>query len=420
MSTRWNTVELILVMLIVTAGVAPVTGQQCDDGNACTSSDMCVSEECVGTPATTGSCDDGNDCTINDRCVPLSPTERDGCMGDPAPVNTDCQGGCGTCQFVSENPVPGAPVFCMAKPDIADQPCDARSGVPCTDDRCRVLAGNFVSCSRRSKVCPDTDGNPCTDACDPETGECSVDAPRCIPVCQQCNPGNGRCEPANLGAACDDSDVCTEQSRCELIEGFSLCRPGEPTAFTPTATPPVATVPPTPTGPEDDTPTPTEPEDDTPTPTEPEDDTPTPTVPEVNTPTPTFPVANTATPTGIVVVIDTPTATPTQGACVGDCNHDMQVRVNELILGTNIALDLAEVSECPEFDPDNDGDVEVDELVLAINNALNGCGAALTDGSASAAAGARPFAGSSTARALRPAHQQVVDGSPVDSVQPVT
>jgi hypothetical protein len=330
MRTQWNRIELILAMIVVTAAVAPVRGQECDDGNACTTSDMCVSEECVGTPATTGSCDDGNDCTVNDRCVPVSPTEPDGCLGDPAPVGTDCQGGCGTCQSVSEQPIPGQPVFCMAKPDIADQPCSSRIGVPCTDDRCRVLAGNFVSCSRRSKVCPDTDGNPCTDACDPETGECSVNAPRCMPVCQQCNPSTGRCEPANLGAACDDLDVCTAQSRCEVIEGFSLCRPGAPTAFTPTATPPVA-----------------------------------------NTATST-PVGNTATPTGMIV-IDTPTATPTQGACVGDCNNDLQVRVNELVLGTNIALELAEVSECPEFDLDNDGRAEINELVLSVNSALNGC-----------------------------------------------
>lgn len=312
MRARWSRIELILAMTVVIAAVAPVRGQQCDDGNACTTSDMCVSEECGGTPATTGSCDDGNDCTVNDRCVPVSPTEPDGCMGDPAPVGTDCQGGCGTCESVSPKPIPGLPVFCTAKPDIADQLCESSSSDPCADDRCRVLPGNFVACRHRMKVCPDTDGNPCTDACDLETGECAVNAPRCIPVCQLCDPGTGRCEPANLGAACDDFDVCTAQSRCELIEGFSVCMPGVPTVFTPT---------------------------------------------------PTLPVVSTAP----------PTASPTQGACVGDCDNDLQVRVNELVLGTNIALDLAELSECPEFDEDNDGNAEVNELVLGVTAALNGC-----------------------------------------------
>jgi len=31
------------------------------------------------------------------------------------------------------------------------------------------------------------------------------------------------------------------------------------------------------------------------------------------------------------------------------------------------------LSECPEFDEDNDGGAEVNELVLAVNAALNGC-----------------------------------------------
>jgi hypothetical protein len=337
MRTR-NRIELILVLIVVAAAAVPMRAQQCDDGNACTTSDMCVSEECVGTPATTGSCDDGNDCTVNDRCVSLSPTERDGCMGDPAPVGTDCAAGCGTCQPVSTNPGPGHPLFCVAKPDVADQPCESGIGAPCADDRCRVLAGNFVSCLHRPKVCPDTDGNPCTDACDAETGECVVDAPRCIPVCQQCNPSNGRCEPANRGAACDDLDVCTGQSRCEVIEGFSLCVPGAPTAFTPTATPPAAlTVTSTPVG---DTATPT---------------------PMTGIDTPT------ASPT------QTPTVSPAQSACVGDCNNDGQVRVNELILGTNIALALSELSECPELDQDDDRRVAISELVLSVSNALTGC-----------------------------------------------
>ena len=352
MRAPWSSIELILAMTVVIAAVVPVRGQQCDDGNACTTSDMCMSEECVGTPATTGSCNDGNDCTVNDQCVPVSPTEPDGCMGDPAPVGTDCQGGCGTCESVSPMPIPGSPVFCTAKPDIADQPCESSIDTPCADDRCRVLPGNFVACRHRVKVCPDTDGDPCTDACDPETGECAVDAPRCIPVCQQCNLSTGRCDPANLGAACDDLDVCTAQSRCELIEGFSLCMPGVPTVFTPTATLPVVSTAP-----------------------------PTPTVPGVNTPTATSPVVNTITPTPVgntptatrTVVSGTPTASPTQGACIGDCDNDLQVRINELVLGANIALNVAELSECPEFDEDNDGRAEVNELILGIIGALNGC-----------------------------------------------
>jgi hypothetical protein len=73
------------------------------------------------------------------------------------------------------------------------------------------------------------------------------------------------------------------------------------------------------------------------------------------------------------VVIGSPTPSPILGACVGDCDNDLHVRINELVLGTNIALDLAELRECPAVDEDNDGHAEVNELVLGVNGALNGC-----------------------------------------------
>ena len=59
--------------------------------------------------------------------------------------------------------------------------------------------------------------------------------------------------------------------------------------------------------------------------------------------------------------------------CVGDCNGDQEVAINELITGVNIALGNAEVSTCPEFDENGDGEVAINELIMAVNNALNGC-----------------------------------------------
>jgi hypothetical protein len=58
---------------------------------------------------------------------------------------------------------------------------------------------------------------------------------------------------------------------------------------------------------------------------------------------------------------------------VGDCNGDGSVAVNELILGVNIALETAPLSECRAFDVDDNGEVSVAELVAAVNNALIGC-----------------------------------------------
>ncbi len=44
-------------------------GLPCNDGNACTASDVCQSGTCAGTPMEGLPCDDGNLCTINDVCT---------------------------------------------------------------------------------------------------------------------------------------------------------------------------------------------------------------------------------------------------------------------------------------------------------------------------------------------------------------
>ena len=75
----------------------------------------------------------------------------------------------------------------------------------------------------------------------------------------------------------------------------------------------------------------------------------------------------TATETG------TATATRTPIQCVGDCNGDGTVRVNELVRGVNIALGNLAPFTCPAVDRNGDDDVEIFELLNAVNNALGGC-----------------------------------------------
>lgn len=64
--------------------------------------------------------------------------------------------------------------------------------------------------------------------------------------------------------------------------------------------------------------------------------------------------------------------------CVGDCNGDGMVGINELITGVNVALGSANVSACPSFDINNDGMVAINELITGVNNAQNDCGGAPT------------------------------------------
>lgn len=59
--------------------------------------------------------------------------------------------------------------------------------------------------------------------------------------------------------------------------------------------------------------------------------------------------------------------------CVGDCNGNGSVTVDELIRGVNIALGSAPIDECGVMDINGDSTVTIDELVRAVNNALNGC-----------------------------------------------
>ncbi len=55
----------------------------------------------------------------------------------------------------------------------------------------------------------------------------------------------------------------------------------------------------------------------------------------------------------------------------GDCNRNMQVSVDEVIHGVNIALGSAPVAECPRFDMDESQTVSIDELVAAVDSAIH-------------------------------------------------
>jgi hypothetical protein len=300
---EWVTVAAAVLLV----GVPALHAQQCDDFNECTANDMCSGTVCVGTPQTSGGCDDLNPCTIDDRCQPDG-----GCLGTDAPVGTSCASGCGTCQQLV--PVPGVPLVCLGDAGSNGQTCDPGFS-PCFEGACQIFPGGAALCVPRAKVCPDTDGNPCTDNCNFTTGQCERTASKCFPDCETCDQGTGQCVPTNIGAGCDDFNVCTSQSRCDSVDlggvQRGLCQAGAPTT---------------------------------------------------SSPTPTLP------PSG-----GTPTATPPAGGCVGDCNGDGEVTVNELIIGVNIALGSAPASQCTSFDVNSNGMVEVNELIGGVNALLNGC-----------------------------------------------
>lgn len=82
---------------------------------------------------------------------------------------------------------------------------------------------------------------------------------------------------------------------------------------------------------------------------------------------------------------------PAAAQCAGDCNGDGTVAVNELIIAVNIALQLAPATNCSAADRDGDGSIVVSELIQAVNSALNGC-----NGTGSPTATRTPSSGSPT------------------------
>ena len=59
--------------------------------------------------------------------------------------------------------------------------------------------------------------------------------------------------------------------------------------------------------------------------------------------------------------------------CVGDCNGDGEVTIDELLKLVNIALGNSALADCPAGDADGSGDITINEIIAAVNNALNGC-----------------------------------------------
>lgn len=79
-----------------------------------------------------------------------------------------------------------------------------------------------------------------------------------------------------------------------------------------------------------------------------------------------------ATLVGIAACVAAATRAPAQ-TCVGDCNGDGMVAINELITGVNIALGATPLEACPSFDVNGDNMVGINELITAVNNALGTC-----------------------------------------------
>jgi hypothetical protein len=77
---------------------------------------------------------------------------------------------------------------------------------------------------------------------------------------------------------------------------------------------------------------------------------------------------------GILFAVLSMSATTAQGqiACIGDCDGDSSVTIDEIIRMVDVVLG-GEVSQCVAGDRNADGTITVDEVLTAVTNALLGC-----------------------------------------------
>ena len=244
-----------------------------------------------------------------------------------APATKICRPAAGDCD--QSETCSGLSGDCPADlPQPAGASCTADRSL-CTDDVC-----NDGVCTHPLRAGATCGGNECI---------CDADGLFCTgPV--RCPVGGGLCiqdpPPCGEDDTCDEEhDVCV--SPFGTVTATATSSPTA-TSVTPGAPTPTATSSPTATG----------------------------VTPTVPTPTATASVTATSAPGAM-----TPSATPTAMAttCVGDCNGDRMVAINELILGVNVALNSQPVTACAAFDGDRDGSVAINELVTGVRNALAGC-----------------------------------------------
>ncbi len=168
------------------------------------------------------------------------------------------------------------------------------------------------------------------------------------------------CDPANphacdsgfcINAVCCDTDICFEPDRCDIFGSEGSCASpllqGDPCnrntdcedpltcAFEPVSDRFECSAPPPPT----------------------------PTLIPF-TPQPTVP------PPTVIVCLGA-------SSCVGDCNGNAQVTVDELLTMVNVALGVADVASCGAGDANCDQQITVNEILTAVNDALDECAGSL-------------------------------------------
>ncbi len=195
----------------------------CNDNNVCTADSCNPATGCVHTDTTATACDDHNVCT-NDLCDPSS-----GCFHTAASGPCDDGNACTTGDVCSGGTCTGgAPLVCDDNNVCTSNGCNPATGCVyvdttattcndgnvCTDDHCDPVTG----CYHTDNAAPCSDGNACTTGDECDGGACVAGGPRnCNDnnVCtdDSCDPATGCVHTANT-LSCDDGSACTTGDSC--------------------------------------------------------------------------------------------------------------------------------------------------------------------------------------------------------------
>ena len=214
--------------------------KSCDDENPCTDNTCDPDVGCITTNAV-GPCTDDDPCTSNEQCTfgQCAGGAIANCDDDNPCTDDSCIPGAGCANVANTLPCDDGSVCtltdqcskgaCQGGGELA---CD--DGVLCTQDFCDPVDG--------CKSTPEPNGTPCDDAdlctfnticqltqckglqmnCD-DDNECSIDS---------CNPASGCVHtPKPMLTSCIDGDVCTENDQCidGLCQGTPIdCHDGDP------------------------------------------------------------------------------------------------------------------------------------------------------------------------------------------------
>ena len=235
---------------------AALSGRACDDGNACTHTDVCTAGACAGTaitcaddacntracngtstctvtPLSGAACNDGNACTHTDVCA------AGACAGTAITCtsdlcNTRACNGTSTCTVTPLSGTACNDGNACTHTDVCTAGACAGTAITCTSDACNTRACNGTATCMVTPLSGTAcnDGNACTrtDTC--QAGACTGSNPIACggaDACHDavCNPATGTCTNPNRpdGTPCGAGCASTCQSGTCTGGGSVSCNP---------------------------------------------------------------------------------------------------------------------------------------------------------------------------------------------------